>query len=45
VIRHLQGPNSWAGEYDQYAKLMTAAQDFFHRSFAKPVPKIESRRR
>jgi len=43
VIRRVRVPNSWAGDYDQYAQLMTAAQDFFTRSFAEPVPKPEAR--
>jgi hypothetical protein len=44
VIRRVCVPNSWAGDYGQYAKLMTAAQDFFVRSFAEPVPTAETRR-
>lgn len=34
VIRRVCVPNSWAGDYTQYAKLMTAAQDFFAQSGA-----------
>ena len=44
VIRWVRVPNSWAGDYGQYAKLMSAAQGFFTRSFAEPAPKIETRR-
>lgn len=29
VIRRLCVPNSWAGDYGKYAKLITAAQQFF----------------
>jgi len=32
VIKHLCVPNSWAGDYGQYAKLLAAAQDFFAQS-------------
>jgi hypothetical protein len=44
VIRRLRVPNSWAGDYGQYAKLLTAAQDFFAQSFAEPEPKAVTRR-
>ena len=44
VIRRVQVPNSWAGDYGQYAKLLTAAQDFFAQSFAAPEPKAVTRR-
>lgn len=44
LIRRICVPNSWAGDYHQYAKLMDAAQDFFAQSFAEPVPKAETRR-
>lgn len=40
VIKRLQVPNSWAGDYTQYAKFIAAAQDFFAQSFAEPVPKV-----
>ena len=36
VIKRLRLPNSWAGNYGQYAKWLTAAQEFFQRSFAAP---------
>jgi len=44
VIKRVCVPNSWAGDYGQYAKLISAAQEFFARSFAEPVAKSFSRR-
>ncbi len=44
VIKRLCLPNSWAGDYTKYSKLITAAQDFFSASFAAPAPKAETRR-
>lgn len=44
VIKRVCVPNSWAGDYGQYAKLMTKAQDFFTESFAAPATKSETRR-
>lgn len=44
VIKRVHVPNSWAGDYTKYAKFMTAAQEFFAKSFAEPVPKRETRR-
>lgn len=44
VIRRLQVPNSWAGDYTKYAKFMNVAQDFFASSFAEPEAKPVSRR-
>ena len=44
VIKRVYLPNSWAGDYNKYAKFMTAAQEFFAQSFAQPVPKREMRR-
>ncbi|HRE82046.1 MAG TPA: hypothetical protein PLN52_13400 [Opitutaceae bacterium] len=44
VIKRLCVPNSWAGDYNRYAKLITQAQDFFNQSFADPVSKAETRR-
>ena len=32
VIKRLCVPNSWAGDYGQYNKLVTAAQEFFAQS-------------
>ena len=36
VIRRLCVPNSWAGDYGKYARLLTQAQDFFARASADP---------
>ena len=44
VIKRVCVPNSWAGDYLQYARLMGAAQEFFAESFAQPAPKAEVRR-
>lgn len=32
VIKRVCVPNSWAGDYGRYAKLLTAAQQFFAAS-------------
>jgi hypothetical protein len=44
VIKRVCVPNSWAGDYAQYGKFITAAQQFFAESFADPAPKQETRR-
>jgi hypothetical protein len=44
VIKRILVPNSWAGDYGKYAKLMSAAQEFFTQSFSEPVAKAETRR-
>jgi hypothetical protein len=44
VIKRIQVPNSWAGDYTKYSKFIGAAQEFFEQSFAEPVPKAETRR-
>ena len=44
VIRRLQVPNSWAGDYARYSKYIGAAQEFFARSFAEPAEKSATRR-
>ncbi len=44
VIRRIQVPNSWAGDYTQYSKFISAAQEFFAQSFAEPATKGETRR-
>lgn len=44
VIKRLHVPNSWAGDYTQYSKFISAAQEFFADSFSEPVPKAEIRR-
>lgn len=32
VIRRINVPNSWAGQYSQYAKLIAQAEEFFRTS-------------
>lgn len=44
VMKRICVPNSWAGDYGQYAKLMGAAQEFFAQSFAAPAAKAAGRR-
>lgn len=44
VIKRVQVPNSWAGDYTKYAKFIGAGQDFFAQSFADPAGKSETRR-
>lgn len=44
VMKRLRVPNSWAGDYGKYAKLMGAAQAFFAQSFAEPTTKQATRR-
>jgi hypothetical protein len=44
VIKRVCVPNSWAGDYGKYAKLMNSAQEFFAQSFAEPATKSEARR-
>jgi len=39
VMKRICVPNSWAGDYGRYAKLMGAAQEFFAQSFAEPAAK------
>ena len=36
VIKRICVPNSWAGDYGQYGKLLAAAQEFFAESNAGP---------
>lgn len=36
VIKRVCVPNSWAGDYGQYAKLLTKAQEFFAESAGQP---------
>ncbi len=38
VIKRVCVPNSWAGDYARYAKLLAAAQDFFVQSGARQSP-------
>lgn len=44
VIRRVRVPNSWAGNYSQYGRILAAAQEFFQQSLAEPVDKSETRR-
>jgi hypothetical protein len=44
VIKRIHVPNSWAGDYTKYSKFVSAAQEFFARSFAEPASKSETRR-
>lgn len=44
IIKRVVVPNSWAGDYTKYAKFITAAQEFFGKSFEEPAPKGEVRR-
>ncbi len=39
VIKRVCVPNSWAGDYGRYAKLLTAAQQFFAESQSGPTPR------
>lgn len=43
VIRRVTVPNSWAGQYSQYAHLIAQAQAFFRASFAEPAGKSAGR--
>jgi hypothetical protein len=36
VIKRIRVPNSWAGDYGKYAKLMSAAQEFLRSLFLSP---------
>jgi hypothetical protein len=44
VIKRICVPNSWAGNYSQYARILSAAQEFFQKSLAEPAAKNETRR-
>jgi len=45
VLKRLCVPNSWAGNYGQYAPLLKAAQEFFRQSLlTESAPKPETRR-
>lgn len=39
IIKRICVPNSWAGDYSQYGKMLTAAQDFFAQSGADGAPR------
>jgi len=34
IIKRISVPNSWAGDYGQYGKMLAAAQEFFAQSGA-----------
>lgn len=38
VIRSVRVPNSWSGQYSQYAQIIAKAQAFFNASFADATP-------
>ncbi len=44
VLKRVCVPNSWAGDYQKYFRLMDAAQQFFARSFGGAEPKALARR-
>ncbi len=44
VIKSICVPNSCIGVGTNYAKLISAAQEFFKQSFSEAVPKAEARR-
>lgn len=45
VIKRICVPNSWAGDYGRYGKLVSAAQEFFAQSFVESAPKPGLRHR
>ena len=44
LLKRVCVPNSWAGDYQKYFRLMTAAQNFFAASFGAAAPKGLTRR-
>lgn len=38
IIKRVCVPNSWAGDYGQYGKLLAAAQEFFAQSHRGTAP-------
>jgi len=44
VMKRVCIPNSWAGDYQKYFRLMNVAQRFFAASFGAPAPKPLTRR-
>ena len=38
IIRRVCVPNSWAGDYAQYSRFISAAQEFFAECSAPPAP-------
>jgi hypothetical protein len=44
LMKRICLPNSWAGDYQKYFRLMTAAHKFFAASFGAAAPKNLTRR-
>lgn len=44
VLQRICVPNSWAGDYEKYVRLVGAAQQFFAASFGASEPKAVPRR-
>lgn len=44
IIKRIRVPNSWAGNYSQYSRIIAAAQEFYQHSLADPVTKNETKR-
>ena len=44
VLQRICVPNSWAGDYEKYFRLVGAAQRFFAASFGAPKSKAAPRR-
>jgi len=44
LMKRICVPNSWAGDYQKYFRLMTAAHNFFAASFGAAAPKGLTRR-
>ena len=44
VLKRICVPNSWAGDYQKYFRLMGVAQKFFSASFGTAEPKVFTRR-
>ncbi|HUL53957.1 MAG TPA: hypothetical protein VLT83_11170 [Opitutaceae bacterium] len=44
VLKRICVPNSWAGDYQKYFRLMGVAQKFFSASFGAAEPKGVTRR-
>lgn len=40
ILKRLCVPNSWAGDYGKYAKLVSAAQEFFEQASKAPSGKF-----
>ncbi len=44
IIKRIRVPNSWAGNYSQYSRIIAAAQEFYQQSLPEPVAKSETKR-